>query len=95
MRFSDEICFDDDSSSSLDAKARYRGWDDDDGHGGSGGGGGKIVRARGAAGVGGLSGGELRKGVWFRVGVCEFWVRENEAEFGVRRWRMFGTKLDS
>ena len=90
MRFSDEICFDDDSSSSLDA--RCRGWDDE---GSAAGGGGKIVRARGAAGVGGLSGGELRKGVWFRGCVCEFWVRENEAEFGVRRWRMFATRLDS
>jgi hypothetical protein len=53
------------------------------------------VRARGAAGEGGLSGGELKKGVWFRGCVAEFWVRESEAEFGVRRWRMFGTRLDS
>src|SRR5271168_50954 len=60
VRFSDEICFDDDSSSSLDAKWRGA---EDEGAGG-GGVGGKIVR-------------------------------ESEAEFGVRRWRMFGTRLDA
>ena len=52
------------------------------------------MRARVAA-PGGLSGGELRKGVWFRACVNEFWVRESEAEFGVRRWRMFGMRLNS
>jgi hypothetical protein len=80
VRFSDDICYDDDSSSSLDA--RYPGWDEE-------GGGGKIVKPR----TPGLSGGELRRGVWFHACLKEFWVRESEAVFGVRRWRLFGTRV--
>src|SRR5947207_15388807 len=85
VRFSDDIYYDDDSSSSLDA--RYPAWDEDDGeHRG-----GKIVKARGM--IGGLSSGELKKGIWFETCLKEFWVRESEAVFGVRRWRLFGTRV--
>jgi hypothetical protein len=84
VRFSDEIYYDDDSSSSLDA--RYPAWDDEDGRGG-----GKIVKPKGM--IGGLSSSELKRGVWFEACLKEFWVRESEAVFGVRRWRLFGTRV--
>jgi hypothetical protein len=83
VRFSDDILYDDDSSSSLDAR---HAWTDD----GPGRGGGKIVKARG---TGGLSGRELSRGVWFEASLKEFWVRESEAVFGQRRWRLFGTRI--
>ena len=84
VRFSDDINYDDDSSSSLDA--RYPAWDEEDGRGG-----GKIVKPRGT--IGGLSSSELKKGIWFEACLKEFWVRESEAVFGVRRWRLFGTRV--
>jgi hypothetical protein len=85
VRFSDDVSYDDDSSSSLDARyPRYEDEDDRDG--------GKIVKAKEK--TGGLSGGELRRGVWFQACIKEFWVRESEAAFGVKRWRLFGTKIE-
>ena len=48
------------------------------------------MRTRGG---GGLSGMELRTGVWFEGCLVEFWRRESEAVFGVRRWRLFGTRI--
>jgi hypothetical protein len=83
VRFSDDISYDDDSSSSLSARHR---WNDD----GPGRGGSKIVKALGTEG---LSGKELRRGVWFEASLKEFWVRETEAVFGQRRWRLFGTRI--
>ena len=44
--------------------------------------------------TGGLSARELKNGVWFEACLNEFWVRESEAVFGVRRWRLFGTKVE-
>jgi hypothetical protein len=84
VRFSDDISYDDDSSSSLDA--RYPRYEDEHGPGG-----GKIVKPREI--VGGLSRGELQRGVWFQTCISEFWVRESEAAFGVKRWRLFGTRI--
>ena len=43
---------------------------------------------------GGLSNEEIRNGNWFEACIKEFWVRESEASFGVRRWRLFGTKIN-
>lgn len=80
MRFSDDILYDDDSSSSLDARLPWEG------------GGVKIVKTKGS-GSGGLSGMELKMGVWFEGCLIEFWRRESEAVFGVRRWRLFGTRI--
>ena len=84
VRFSDDIYYDDDSSSSLDA--RYPASDEENGRGG-----GKIVKPRGM--MGGLSSDELKRGIWFEACLKEFWVRESEAVFGVRRWRLFGTRI--
>jgi len=83
VRFSDELSYDDDSSSSLDARYPSRS-DDDEPVGG------KIIKTKG---TGRLPSSELKSGVWFNAGIKEFWVRENEAVFGARRWRLFGTKI--
>lgn len=84
VRFSDDISYDDESSSSLDA--RYPRYEDEDGSGG-----GNIVKPKEI--VGGLSKGELNRGVWFQACIKEFWVRESDAAFGVKRWRLFGTRI--
>ena len=80
VRFSDDVSYDDESSSSLDAK--YAGWDDDDGRSGV-----KIVRKKG------LSGDELREGPWFEACIKEYLVRESEAAVGKKRWALFGVKI--
>ena len=36
---------------------------------------------------------EIKAAIWFEASIKEFWVRESEADFGVRRWRLFGTKI--
>jgi hypothetical protein len=33
------------------------------------------------------------KGVWFETCLKEFWDRPSEAEFGKRRWRLFGLDI--
>ena len=84
LRFSDDVSFDDDSCSSLDA-SYYAKQQDEDGAGRMGG---KIVRVRDRVRVE-----EMRKGAWFFASLWEFWGRESEAAFGKRRWRLFGTRI--
>ena len=32
--------------------------------------------------------------IWFETCLMEFWDRPREAEFGKRRWRLFGTSIE-
>ena len=86
LRFSDDVDFDDESCSSLDASyyAKEQNEEDD----GAGRVGGKIVRVRDRMRVE-----EMRKGAWFFASLWEFWGRESEAVFGRRWWRLFGTRI--